>query len=632
MYSIKYLKIFIISFLLFTSHTGVFAGGPKGEIVKPTDRFLNPSDVKVNGLLGNAISLSERGRMLSLPGWNDGTLITMFSPEARKKNNTTDWYGEHAGKWLYSATLAANRTNNDNLKSLLFKTADYLINTQEADGYLGSYSEQLRITNNNSKQHRKSWDVWALSYMTLGLLQLNEYYPNAKYLDAAKKIGELFLKTFGDGHNDLTNYGTRYGISATIALEPVVELYKKTSDTRYLEFAKLIVKEMEQREGLRLITAGLNNRDMETVADGKAYQIIWNLLGVLKFYTVIGNPDYLKAVQNAWQNIYDYHLTITGGPWGGIGKHKECFNTKGFWDPYGFVETCSTMSWIQLNKELLRVTGEARYAQEIEKSTYNSLLGAQLSNGQDWSYHSFTNGSKHVANYNDCCPSSGMLALEELSPMIYSRKGNGIALNLFTENQATILLDNTEVNLSQKTSYPSDGKIRLLVTPSKNTSFPLYIRIPSWAQNTTISVDGKRINSADIQPGNYYTINRNWEKQTIVEINFPIQLQVINKQEVAIAPQSTKEIYKVSWIALARGPLVYAAKGLINGKDRETNLGLSAENARKLVKPLASRIDTAPTYQLKVEGLKPIVFVPYYEADDKKVGNWRLTWLQNNIE
>ncbi len=599
--------------------------------VHPSEEFLNPSSVAVKGLLGESIALSENGRLRSLPEWNNGQLIKMFSAAARQKNATTDWYGEHGGKWLYAATLASVRTGNPALKALLFKTADYLVSNQEADGYLGNYSKQLRITNDTSKQHRRSWDVWALSYMTLGLLQLNEYYPNSKYLDAAKKIGELFLKTFGDGSKDLTNYGTRYGISATIALEPVVELYKKTGDNRYLDFAKLIVKEIEQRDGLRLIAAGLNNRDMETVADGKAYQIIWMLLGVVKFYSVTGNPDYLKSVQNAWQNIHDYHLTIGGGPWGGIGKHKECFNAKEFWQPYGFVETCSTMSWIQLNKELLRITGEARYAQEIDKSTYNSLLGAQFANGEDWSYHSFTNGRKHVANYNDCCPSSGMLALEELSPMIYSRKQNGIAVNLYTESAAIVSMDKNEVHISQKTSYPGDGKITLVVSPTKKSSFPLFIRIPAWARNTTITVNGRAVNGADKKPNEFYTLNNNWEKETVVEIYFPMPLRVVEKQEFAIAPQNTTDIYRVGWVAIMRGPLVYSAKGLINGIDREKNVAISPKNLVAHFKELPSKT-YAPAYELKVDGIKTLVFVPYYEADDRKEGNWRLTFLQTNIE
>lgn len=610
--------------------SGQALAGP-GKGVTAADQFLHPSQVKVNGTLGQAMGLSENGRLMSLPTWNNGTLFTMFSVDARKNNNTTDWYGEHAGKWLYSATLATDRTHNEALKALLFKTADYLVSTQEADGYLGSYSPELRITNKNSKQHKKSWDVWSLSYMTLGLLQLNDYYPNQKYLDAAKKIGELMLKTFGDGTADLTNYGTRYGISATVALEPVVELYRATSDQRYLDFAQLIVKEMEQREGLRLIAAGLNNRDMETVADGKAYQIIWNLLGLAKLYEVTGNNDYLKAVQNAWQNILDYHLTIAGGPWGGIGKHKECFNTKGFWDPYGFVETCSTMSWIQLNKQLLHLTGEAKYAQEIERSSYNALLGAQFPNGQDWSYHTFTNGRRHVANYNDCCPSSGVLALEELSPLVYSRRQNGIALNLFADNDATIHLDGgNDIRLVQKTNYPFDGKITLNVSAKSNASFPLFIRIPDWAANATITVDGKPVTDA-VQKGQYYTLNRSW-KSNVVEINFPIQLKLVQQSEYATAPQGTADIYRVGWVALTRGPLVYAANGLINGEDREKILHLPASNAESVFQPADSKEWAGPVYRYSSDKVQPVLFVPYYEGDGQKAGNWRLTWLQNSID
>jgi uncharacterized protein len=629
--TLKLTPIIFRSFFSFAIINTAFAKDP-GKPIQPTDSFLSPADIRVNGLLGQAISQSENGRLLSLPTWNDGALIKMFSVDARNKNNTTDWYGEHGGKWLYAAALAAKRTNSETIKNLLFKTADYLVSTQEADGYLGSYSPALRITNPDSKQHKKSWDVWALSYMTLGLLQVNEYYPNAKYLDAAKKIGELLLKTFGDGKANLTDYGTRYGISATIALEPVVELYKVTSDQRYLDFAKLIAKEMEQREGLRLITAGLNNRDMETVADGKAYQIIWNLLGVTKLYEVTGNADYLKAVKNAWQNIYDYHLSIAGGPWGGIGKHKECFNTKGFWDPYGFVETCSTMSWIQLNKELLRLTGEVKYAQEIEKSTYNALLGAQFPNGTDWSYHSFSNGRRHIANYTDCCPSSGMLALEEISPLVYSRKQNGIAVNFFTDNIATVELDNgNKVHLVEKTNYPFDGKIRLTVSASKGESFPLYIRIPEWAENATVTINGKKLNEAPVK-GEYYVVTQTWDKETAVEINFPVNLKLVQQSEFAIVPQGTADIYRVGWTALTRGPLVYAASGLINGEDREKNLRLPAANAISLFQPIASKTWSGPVYQLKLNGAKPLIFAPYYEADHRTAGNWRLTWMQNSID
>ena len=625
--------LFFTGALLLTCQGQLQAGNPdNGKQIKSSDAFLKPSEISVHGLLGDALLLTEQGRLKTLPEWNNGTLINMFSREARLKNTTTDWYGEHAGKWMYSAALSVKRTGNEDLKKALFQTADYLVSTQEADGYLGSYSPELRITNNASRFHKRSWDTWSLSYMILGFLEIDRQFQTTKYREAAKNIGELLLKTFGDGKNDITGYGTRYGYSATIALEPVVELYKLTSDKRYLQFAELIVKKVEQREGLRLIASMLNNRDLETVADGKAYQIIWNLLGLAKLYEITGNKDYIKAIENAWKNIADHHLTVTGGPWGGIGKHKECFNTKNYWAPYGYVETCSTMSWIQLNKMLLQLTGDSKYAEEVERSAYNALIGAQFANGQDWSYHIFSNGKKHVANYNDCCPSSGVLALQEIPAMVYSLRGNGIALNIFSASEASMIVNGQAIRISQQTQYPFDGKINLTISSQKTSAFPLYIRIPEWASGTSITIDGKPLEQ-QVVAGSYLTINHNWGKKNTIEILLPMELKLVEKAEHAVIPQGTDDIYRVNWFALRRGPLVYATNGLINGMDRERNFILPGKDASQVFKPVAAVPGfKGQAYQLTLPVEKPLIFLPYFEAGGRDSTGWRLTWLQQKID
>ncbi len=597
-------------------------------IAQPSDSLISPSNVSLKGILGKALELSEHGRLRSLPTWNNGTLITMFTAEARSRNVTTDWYGEHAGKWMYATALAAVRTGDDSLKALLFRTADFLIRNQEADGYMGSYSPALRITNAASKQHKKSWDVWGLSCTILGLLEVNARFHDERCLDAAKKIGELLLQTFGAGAADITDYGTRYGYSATVALDPVVMLYRATGDRRYLDFAQLIAREADKKEGLRLTTAMTNGRDLETVADGKAYQIIWNLLGLAKLYAVTGDATYLKTVQAAWKNIHDYHLTITGGPWGGIGKHKECFNTREFWSPYGFVETCSIMSWMQLNRFLLQLTGDAKYSEELEKSAYNALLGAQLPDGQLWTYHSFTNGRKFPANFNDCCPSSGALALEELSEVAYTRRGGGIACNIYGESETHLRIGvSNEVSIAQQTSYPFSGTIRLTVTPAKPAQFPLFLRIPAWASGVRVTVNGKAVDTAALKPSSYYTIDRQWKKGDVVEMELPMPLQVAQQQEFAIMPQGKDDLYRVNWFALARGPLVYASDGLIEGRDREMNFKMNIDQIALYVKP-----DGATTYLFSPPGGKPLVFRPFYEAGGREPGTWRLTWMQYGID
>lgn len=137
------------------------------------DQLIDPSDMQIKGELEKAISISENGRLRTLPSWNDSALIKMFTEEAGNNNRKQDWYGEHAGKWLYATSLAVVRTHDESLKHLLFSTAGFLIHNQEQNGYMGSYSPELRLTNKDNKIKNRSWDVCGLSYMTLGLLKLN---------------------------------------------------------------------------------------------------------------------------------------------------------------------------------------------------------------------------------------------------------------------------------------------------------------------------------------------------------------------------------------------------------------------------------------------------------------------------
>ena len=597
------------------------------------DEFLLPSAVNVSGLLGNEIISCEEGRLSVLPLWNDGQLINMFSPEKRTKNKTGDWYGEHAGKWLYTTALAAQRSGNVKLKMQLISTANELMSYQEKDGYLGSYSTDQRITSKNDKFHPTSWDVWTLTYMSLGFLEVNKYFPNEKYLETAKKIGELFLNTFGKDKADITNFGTRYGLSATIILESVIELFKATADNRYLDFGNYVLERLNQREGLKLVPMMLAKKDLEFVGDGKIYQNIWNLYAVAKFYEVSPNPEYMTALENAWQSISTSHLTPSGGPWGGIGKHKECFNSKSFFSPYGFVETCSIMSWIQFNKQMLHLTGNAQYAQEIEKAAYNALLGAKYSNGTDWSYHSFPNGRYHKAKFDDCCPSSGSLALEELSSIVYSLRENGIACNLYTRNEANIVLPGSEsLRIVQKTDYPFEGKIQITLYPQQSADFPLFVRIPDWAETAIIRVNGNKVDENKINSGSYCKIDRLWKSGDIVDIQFPYNLKVIFKKENSDAPQDGGNIYHIDWFALTQGPLVYALDGLIFGSEREEVIALPDIDPQTAFSKIPTSVGKqGNTYEFKIPGKKPLIFVPFYNCGDRKEGAWRLTWLQKSI-
>ena len=558
--------------------------------------------------------------------------IALFAPEPVAANEEGDWYGEHAGKWLVAATRAAVRAGDDALLRNVRHVADYLIGRQDEDGYLGNYAPPRRfmvkqppkpVTWDGAPALR-TWDIWTHSYLVLGLVELWKATGEDRYLAAARRMGDLAWRTLSEGGVSITDLGNHFGLSATVLLDPALELHAATGAQRYLDLAKLIIDQAEAEPRNRLLSMALSGADPSEIATGKAYQLLWNLVGIAKLYRATGDKRYLAAVHNIWRAVRAHHLTLGGGPWGGVAhRTREVFNPATVFDPHGYVETCSTMAWIQLNRELLAILGHAEFAQEIERSAYNDLLGAQASDGEDWCYYAFPNGKRVHTTYWRCCKSSGAMALEELPAIAYGVTGDGAAaVNLLGPSAAVLDVPGAgKVRFRQETGYPFDGRITLVVTPSEARDFAIDLRIPDWAEGASVTIDGEVVAA---KAGGYYRITRRWTPGDTVTLDLPMPAVVHramqrNVQE-SLAPgnvQVAQEEQRIDYQADTRGPLVYAT-GMIDGFKR-------AETVRFDGAPVP--VVEGEAISLAPEGRAAIRFEPYYRACGRHHGAWRLTWL-----
>lgn len=120
------------------------------------------------------------------------------------------------------------------------------------------------------------------------------------------------------------------------------------------------------------------------------------------------------------------------------------------------------------------------------------MLGAQFPDGLSWVYHSHLNGLRERCSVDACCSSSGRPALEELSGSIYAAKENDIAINIFAESSVELsLTEGGIVSVQQLADYPFSGKIKVLLKTDSRNPFPLYLRIPGWAESYEIKINGK---------------------------------------------------------------------------------------------------------------------------------------------
>jgi DUF1680 family protein len=110
--------------------------------------------------------------------------------------------------------------------------ANALIETQEADGYLGTYRKADRL----ALVKHAGWDVWSHKYCLIGLLSYYQYTGQRPALEASRKAADLLIATY-PAKRSILQAGHHAGMAATSVLQPIVLLHRLTAERRYLNFA-----------------------------------------------------------------------------------------------------------------------------------------------------------------------------------------------------------------------------------------------------------------------------------------------------------------------------------------------------------------------------------------------------------
>jgi DUF1680 family protein len=300
--------------------------------------------------------------------------------------------------------------------------------------------------------------------------------------------------------------------------------------------------------------------------------------------------------------------------------------------PHGYVETCSVLAWIQFNRELLRTTGEARYAEEIERSAYNDLLGAQAPDGEDWCYYSFANGRRVHTTYWRCCKSSGAMAIEELAPLAYAVDGDAITVQMYGAGELHAGLPSAgEVVVHQETRYPFDGAVHLRVQSQPEAAFTVRLRIPSWSVQPVLRINGAPV-PLEIDAHGFVAVTRAWRSGDEVQLLLPMTVRVQrashrNVQE-SRAPDGSavaQEVLRFDYLALTRGPVVYAT-GLVDGYKVDETLRIPDAPPEQWLSESMTPTGI-PQLELQPLGRPALRYEPYFLAGGRSDGSWRLTWL-----
>lgn len=506
--------------ILFTS--SIIFASPPDPAVRDRIKTIPAEKVHVEGFLGKKIDQVIKNR---IKAQDIDHLVEPF----RNRTETRLWQSEFWGKWFLSAVAAYEYTRDPELKKIIDRAVRKLAATQTPDGYIGNYAPD---------SHLEQWDIWGRKYSLLGLLSYYDLTGDVNILNTAKKLADHLLSEVGPGKRNIVKTGNYKGMASSSVLEPIVLLYRRTGEKRYLEFARYIVNQWETDDGPKLIGKALADIDVarrfphperwfSPEQGQKAYEMMSCYDGLLELYRVDAKEDYLLAAEMNIRNIINTEINAAGS-----GASVECWyggKKRQTAQALKTMETCVGMTWMKYLFQLYRLTGNSGLIDQIEKTAYNALLASMAEDGSTFSMYTPLVGTHALVGGQcgmdlNCCNANAPRAFMMLPRLVFMRDEEGVVVNLYSEGQASVLFEGNEIQIQQSADYPVTGSIKLNISPSRPADFTVKLRIPQWSKQTSIIVNSEKI--TDFTPGEYATITRIWNKGDSIKIQLDMRGRV----------------------------------------------------------------------------------------------------------
>ncbi len=530
-------------------------------------------------------------------------------------------------KWMEAVAYVLQSGDRPNLRAAIDRLTDEILAAQEPSGYLNTYYVDDRKDKRFTEMYR-SHELYCLGHLLQAAIAYYRATGNRKLLDGGIRYVDYLIENFGPAKRPALTGHPEFEMA-------LVELYRTTGERKYLDFAGYFLSGVE-RERLHLtdnqvqyLFSGIPFAS-RTQFEGHAVRAMYASCGATDYYAETGDAAYWNALERLWKDLVSHKMYITGGVGSreageSIGLSYELPNAQA----YG--ESCAAIGNMMWNWRMLAVSGDARFADVIERALYNGINSGMSLSGTLYCYRNplESTGEKIRNEWYDttCCPPNLERILASLPGYFFNTSPRGVYVNLYDNSHLDWHLeDGTALKLDQQTRYPWGDRLEISVTPATPSEFSLFLRTPGWSRSTEFTVNGQKATGA-AEPGHYFEIHRQWRAGDRVEVKFDMTPQLIRAN-----PLVREDAGRV---AIQRGPLVYCMEsadqpGLGSLFDAELaepaepfreefragllgGITLLRHKGRVAEEPL----DEEPLYEAAAKAARAyepaeLVFVPYY--------------------
>jgi len=495
---------------------------------------LPTGSIKAEGWLKKQLELQRDGFSGRLPE---------LSRFLSKENNA--WLGattnpragwEEVPYWLRGQTSLAYVLSDKKLQDEVKVWIEGVFKSQRPDGWFGPEA--------NLNTRHGTPDLWPNMLMQGVLQTYYEATGDKRVIDLMTKYVGWLDKLPEEQTIDPKHYWHHHRVADQLA--SLIWLYNRTGNPSIRRVADKFHRRSSNW------SKGIANRHGVNFAQG---------FRETSAYYVLSKEEGL--FDRSYMNHQDFIMHFGQGPGGMYAADENAREGKN--DPRQATESCAVVEMMFSGELLFQYSGEGYWADRVEDAAFNWMPAFMTSDLKALRYLT-------AANHAVSDAPSKSPGLENGGPMYLMdpwdhrccQHNVGIGWPYFTENLwmatnenglAAILHSPSTVRakvgsgvmttITAQTNYPFEDRITYTVKPDKSVEFPLSLRIPSWTDEATVSVNGKML---DIKPKGMITIRRTWKSGDKVVLTMP--------QRVIAEPWPERN----NGVMVRRGPLAYSLK------------------------------------------------------------------------
>ncbi len=450
-------------------------------------------------------------------------------------------------KWLEAASLELGNSSDPALEAMVNEVIGLLEKAQCADGYLNSYYQVVE-PENRWKDLASGHELYCAGHLFQAAAAHMRATGDVRLLKLATRFADCIDRAFGPGKIESTCGHPEIEMA-------LVELFRASGEERYLRLAEFFI---DQRGYGRLISKWpMNDAARRQVQDhvpvreaqsvvGHAVRQLYLLSGMADVWLHTGEEALMEAQERLWEDVTCRKMYVTGG----VGSQPK---TESFGPAYdlpaehGYCETCAGIALVMWNWRLLVSTGEARFAEVMERVLFNAFLSGFSLDGKRYFYENplFSRAGTQRGEWHACacCPPNVTRVLASIQQMAATHNEAGVQVHQLM----ACVVDAPQGRLRVETEYPWKGRVQMVVESVTQEEWEIAIRVPSWACGARIEVNGESAGPAEA--GGYAKVKHKWREGDAVTLEFEMKPRLTQAHPHVDSAAGC--------VAIERGPMVY---------------------------------------------------------------------------